>query len=382
MAAVLCCLLAVTGCAGGAPGAARPSPYPHPGALYTRSSLARLAELRRGPSPDPALEALLAEARAALGRRAAPVEDFRIPPYYREPDAHMAAKASMSGDARAAFALALGSWIAEEPEGSRFRDAAAGILAAWAGTNRRVSGSDGDLVICYTGIPLVLAADLVWDEPGWRGTASRERFGAWVRTVFLPSARRARARANNHGDWGTAASIASAWLLDDQAAVAADVAHLRRRIDRNIDATGELPLENRRTSSGMWYTYFALAPMTLATMIARNATGVDLFRYVSPRGRSLRLALDRYWRYCLAPETWPYRRPGGLLGAIYNQIYQSAPEVRIPAAWAWPGDLYEVMAAVYGSDEWSAWVRSSRPLAGERGWIHPSVMRLALGGGR
>jgi len=44
----------------------------------------------------------------------------------------------------------------------------------------------------------------------------------------------------------------------------------------------------------MWYTYFALAPMTVAAMVARNASGVDLFSYVSPRGSSIRLALDRY----------------------------------------------------------------------------------------
>lgn len=173
---LLLCLLVVAGCAGIARIPADTAPYPHPGALYTRNGLAFLAELwRRGP-PDRALEALVADARRAVDREPEPVEDFRIPAYYRHPGAHMAAKDALSNDARAAFAMALASWIADEPERSLFRKRAAGILAAWARVNRSVSGPDGDLVICYAGIPLILAADLIWDGPGWQSYEDRERF--------------------------------------------------------------------------------------------------------------------------------------------------------------------------------------------------------------
>lgn len=382
LVSLVVCLLALAGCAGSAGQSTDSAAYPHPGALYSLSELAFLAELWRSGPPDRALEALVADARRAADRDPEPVEDFRIPAYYRQPDAHMAAKEALSNDARAAFALALASWVVEGPDRVLFRTRAEGILAAWAGRNRRVSGSDGDLVVCYAGIPLILAADLIWDEPGWQSRGDRERFSDWVRGVFLPSARRSSMRANNHGDWGAAASIASAYLLDEPAGVAADLENLKRRIDENIDARGELPHENRRTSSGMWYTYFALAPMTVTARVAENATGVDVFNHVSPTGRSLRLALDRYWIYCMAPEAWPYRRPAGLWGRIYTAIYPSAQEIRLPTARDWPGDLYEVMSAVYGVDQWSSWVQGSRPLPGVRGWIYPSVMRLALRGDR
>jgi hypothetical protein len=317
---------------------------------------------------------LITEAEQALVASPHAVADFNVPGYYGQPAASMAAKQGLSDDASAAYALALAYQLDTGDRRTLYATKAVELLNAWAATNRRVSGEDGDLVLCYAGIPLVFAADLLSNYPGWR-PEDRDAFKGWVNRVFRRSADKIKGRANNHGAWGTFASMAGAHLTDDADAVNADVVRLKQRIARAIASDGELPDENRRTNSGMWYTYFALMPMTAAAQIVLNATGEDLFRYTAPNGRSLKLALDRFFRHCRNPTAWPYKKPGGLFGLVYNTIYPSADELLLPTPSDWPGNLYEAMAAIYGERAWEEWVEKYRPIRGGRGWIYPTLMR-------
>lgn len=350
--------------------AAEPRPFAHPGGMHTRAQLAELRQLKADASRRPAYGRLLAEADRALAGSFPAAADFHQPSYYRHPD-EPGSKPALTATADAAYALALAYQLGG---GKRYAEKSAAVLRQWAAVNRSVSGYDGDLVFCYAGLPMILAADLLSDFNGWR-TEDRHAFKAWVNRVFLKSADRIKGRANNWGDWGTFASIAARHFLDDRAGVAADVERLKLRIAREIAADGELPRENRRTNSGMWYTYFALAPMTGAANIARNATGIDLFHYAAPNGRTIKLALDRFFRYCRDPKSWPYRRPGGLYGRLYNLLYPSAPEIKLPAPYDWPGNLYEAMSGIYGEKDWEDWVRPHRPLRGGRAWLHPTLTR-------
>jgi hypothetical protein len=354
--------------------------WPRPPGVGLMHTSAQLLTMWENRSTDPWLAAydqLMEEARAALSHTPSPMRDFDVPGYYVDPDAHTAAKQCLTDDGRAAYALALAYQLAEDDlERTQFADRALLILDAWAFENVSVSGADGDLVMMYRGIHLLYAADLVFRYGGWNDTG-RAGFLGWVRGVFLVSAGAKKNDRNNHGDWGTLGAVAGAAMLGDAAGTAAEIERIRTRIAENIDANGELPQENLRTNSGMWYTYFALAPMTAGAQVGRNVLGVNLFEFVSPEGRSIRLALDRLFFYCLDPGAWPYELPEGIAGEIWRALYPCADEVEIPQPYDWPGNLYEIMSSVYSVSEWEAWVAPYRPQRGQHAWIYVTLMRGA-----
>jgi hypothetical protein len=248
------------------------------------------------------------------------------------------------------------------------------ILDAWATVNHRVSGPDGALVMMYKGIQLVYAGDLLANYPGWSADGVA-RFRYWVSSQFSSSADEKKEDENNVGAWGTLGAMAAAAYLRNEAGVDAEIERLRNRIRDQIAEDGELPAENLRTNSGMWYTFFALAPMTGAAQLARNVRGVDLFNHAAPNGRSLRLALDRLFFYSLHPDQWPYPLPGGLQGMAWQLLYPCADELEIPSPSGWPGNLFEAMASEYGVNEWSQWVKPHRPIHGGHVWIYPTLTR-------
>jgi hypothetical protein len=354
--------------------------WPRPpgvGLMHTSSQLETMWENRSSEPWLSAYGSLMKEARAALSHAPSPMRDFDVPAYYVDEEAHMAAKQCLVDDGNAAYALALAYQLAEDDmERMQFADKAVEILDAWASVNVSVSGADGDLVMMYKGIHLLYAADLVLRYEEWSETG-RAAFLLWVRGVFLASAEAKKNDRNNHGDWGTLGAIAGAAILGDTTGVADEIERIRTRIAGNIDGSGELPQENLRTNSGMWYTYFALAPMTAGAQVGRNILGVNLYDYVTPEGRSIRLALDRLFFYCLDPGAWPHKLPDGIAGEIWRTLYPCADEVEIPQPYDWPGNLYEIMSSVYSVTEWEAWVAPYRPQRGWHAWIYVTLMRGA-----
>jgi hypothetical protein len=354
--------------------------WPRPpgvGLMHTAQQLQFMADHADLEPWHGALQQLMYDAESSLLEVPTPMEDFNVPFYYAHEEEHMAAKNNLSGDAYAAYALALGYQLAGSDEGRiRYAGKAIELLDAWAFTNRQVSGPDGDLVMMYRGVMLLYAADLLWRFEGWTDEG-RAAFLTWVRGVFIPSAEREKVRPNNRGDWGTLGATAAAAILEDPAGVRTEIERIKVRIDETIDAVGELPEENLRTNSGMWYTYFALTSMTAAVWIARNMTGENLFEYVSPSGRSIRLALSRSFYYCLYPEAWPYLLPDGLAGIIQQALYPCDDEVEIPTPQAWPGNLFEIMSSVYREEAWEDWIEPCRPIKGWHAWIYPTLMRSA-----
>jgi hypothetical protein len=236
--------------------------------------------------------------------------------------------------------------------------------------NTEVSGADGDLVLMYAGVTLLYAADLVMNFEGWP-SQNRSAFTLWSSTVFWNSAHEIKDHANNWGAWGTLGAVASAALVHNSATVAEEAENLEQRIADSIDENGELPEENKRTNSGMWYTYFALSSMTATAQIIRNVSGVDLFAYVAPNGRSLELALDRDFYYAVHP----YPLPDGLEGELWRLLYPCADTIELPHVTGWPGPLFEAMSDVYAAPEWQSWVASSRPLLGSDAWVYVTLMR-------
>ena len=175
-----------------------------------------------------------------------------------------------------------------------FAAPSAAIIRAWATTNTAVTGHDGALSMAEVGVGFILAGELLDGYAPWRARDSAS-FRNWVRTVYLPLvAAPIRDETNNWGDWGSFAAVMANYYLGNLAGLDSETVRLQGHIDSQIASDGSLPAEVARgPDSAIWYTYYALDPLTAAAAVIHNAGGPDLFTWTSPQGRTIKSALDR-----------------------------------------------------------------------------------------
>lgn len=130
------------------------------------------------------------------------------------------------------------------------------------------------------------------------------RYVDWMRKSA--NGRGEAAAGNNHGIWYDA-QLARFALFARRPEVARAVvdAFVKTRIDRQVDASGALPGELTRTRS-FHYSLFAL---DAAFLVADSAACLDagLYGRTSPKGRSLRKAIDYVAAYRGRSADWPYK---------------------------------------------------------------------------
>lgn len=348
--------------------------YEHPGGLHSSEQILVVKKkIEKGEEPfNTAYKRLIADADASRKRPPHAVEQFRVPLASRDAQGHSTAVERLGGDGFAAYSCALAWQLSQKQE---YAEKAREFLNAWATTNTRCAGSsdDGDnhestLVMAYAGVALVHAAELISDFDGWT-PAERAAFERWLRSVFVPACldRTVEEKAGNHRtNWALLGLTAAYYFLDAREDVRTLIDWLKLEIARQIDADGHLPAETRHGKLGMWYTYFALAPLTAACQIIWNAEGVDLFRHTVDQGGktvSIQTALDAYLRYCRRPGQWPWHEKNDLVR---------------PAADFWPGNLYEAMSGIYADPKYENYARPDRPHVVKnphQGWTFPTLMR-------
>jgi len=354
--------------------------FEHPGGLHSRSQVetSRKRITAREQPWTTAFEALLEQAKNGLDRSPEAVSDFNVPGYYSDAEGHRRAMERLSQDAWAAYSCAVAYQLPSGKEKTEYADKAIQILAAWATTNQMTSNFDGDLAMADAGVGLVLAAELMTDYDGWE-KGQRAQFTEWLRNVYLKSCERIVGKSNNWGDWGVLGCIASHYFLDDALGLDADIERMRKTINHAIEADGHMPAETRRDKNGIWYTYFAIAPLTAACQIAYNARAVDLFHYKGKEGAGIEQALDYLLQYSREPQKWPHYR---------------GEDLYLPKPGRWPGNLFEAMSGIYGKLEYEAWVEDARPImvhGHHYAWAIPTLLRtvpphkglvVGLSGGR
>lgn len=282
--------------------------------LQDRPSLERLASrLRAGEEPQAsAFKAVLSEAEAAMARDPAPPRSFHVPFRYLDKEGHYRGKAALQRDSNGAYALALAYRMTGE---ERFAGQAVAILDAWSTGVRRLSKfGDSKLAFSYHFPAMIFAGDLLGEYPGW-SSASRARFARFLREKALRM--HTMARSNNWGSWGVVLQLAIAAHTGDLDGFARGIQRWADLIGTQIADDGHLPHEVERSGGrrGLWYTHFCLFPQTLAAEIAK-VNGIDLFDFVSRKGRTLLSAFELAARWTRRPETFPYYRgdPSELTG--------------------------------------------------------------------
>jgi hypothetical protein len=303
-------------------------------------------------------------------------QQFTVPGYYRNENAHIESSKTLTYNAYASYAAAL-EWQLTGDE--TYAEHARRILNDWATNNKSMPNANDDtpLVAAYGGVGLIHAATLLTDYPGWE-KSEQEAFQTWLKTVYLPKVEGIVTRENNWADWGVLAVMSAYVYLGDLPSLEQEVKRLKHLIDISIDPDGRMPLETAREGNGMWYTYFALAPMTAACQVAYNAAGTNLFDYISPNGSSIQKALDFYLKYVMDPDLWEWWDPVDL-----NRPNLSSGEYTeeiLPTNW--PTNLYAAMASIYDDSQYSALVEPYQPVLGgwnERlthhiAWCFPSLL--------
>lgn len=312
-----------------------------------------------------ARDSLLVLADESMSVRSHAVPVWQIPGFYIDKEGHQTAKRLMERDAQAAYATAIAYQLTGK---AGYADKAAELIDGWASVNVGFSDNDGPLVSAYIGSGLIRAARRIRAYEGWNAD-QRDRFVRWTTTVCLPAWDGIPGR-NNWWSWSLYAQLCFYRFLEDNEAIRLEAQQLKAHIDESLDDSGFIPEETVRGANGMWYHYFSLAPMTAAAKIVADATGEDLFRWVSPNGKSLKKALDTLFFYVDGRvEQWPFDKGQNMPSRIAGDT--------------WPVELYEAMALVYGDPDYVRFAAPHRPVSGHKNpssgnfqsyaWFYPEL---------
>lgn len=332
----------------------------HAGGFYTTQQLDYvIGRIQAHAEPwASAYQQLLGSVGRVRGRQPHAVAVYNVPGYYDDQKGFFAATGGITGDADAAYVLALAYRLGD---GASDADAAQRILTAWAHADTGVTGHDGQLSMAEVGVGFVIAAELLSNYPGW-SQSDREAFARWVRTVYLAQAvNPIKDRKNNWGDWGSLGAVTADDYLGDMGALAAETVLIQQHIDSSIAPDGHMPEETARGSGGIWYMYFALDPLTAAMKVVRNAGGPNLFDPSTPQGARVEKALTYLFNALQNPSAWPF-------GAN-----PKAPQ----ATETWGYDLFDAMANIYGNAQWAAYAASRHPIQNtghHYAWTFPTLM--------
>jgi hypothetical protein len=170
-------------------------------------------------------------------------------------------------------------------------------------------------------VGVVDAIGMIERSPSW--TAADERGMAQWLSAYLgwlrssPIGKQERSARNNHGTWYDAQVATLALFTDDTSLARSTLADARtRRIGSQVMADGRQPYELTRTRS-FAYSVMNLEGLCRLAELGRHV-GVDLWSYRSPRGGSIRKALDY-----LAPYADPQRKWAG------RQITPTEPDLLV-----------------------------------------------------
>jgi hypothetical protein len=127
----------------------------------------------------------------------------------------------------------------------------------------------------------------------------------WLRTS--KKAQYAKQLHNNIGTWYDLQIVTIALFIGDQKTAYDTLTGVeQQRIPEQIKPDGEQPLETKRTKSWDYSIYNLEALTDLATVSTH--TSVNLWKYQTSDGRSIKKAIDFLLPYIAHEETWPYKQ--------------------------------------------------------------------------
>lgn len=118
----------------------------------------------------------------------------------------------------------------------------------------------------------------------------------------------AMAAENFDGSWYDVQVAGIAYYLGQTDKVKEVAERAKGRIDTQIKANGEQPIELARTK-GWWFSFFNLDALSHVAQVA-DKVGVDLWSYKGKQGGSLLSGTQLIAKYHFNPDDWPYAKKG------------------------------------------------------------------------
>jgi hypothetical protein len=183
------------------------------------------------------------------------------------------------------------------------------------GVRGKETGRAAGIIDAAGMVHLVDGVGLLASSKAWTN-AHRDGLEAWFRDYLRwlrdsDLGRRESRAGNNHGTWYDV-QVVSLALATGQTELASETLSFarKRRIGRQVDSEGQQPEELRRTRP--WhYAVFNLQAMVMLANLGERV-GVDLWRYQTPDGSSLRKAIAWLVPFVLGKTPWTLREIGGM----------------------------------------------------------------------
>jgi len=203
-----------------------------------------------------------------------------------------------------------------------------------------------DLHMTTKGLGFIQAALLLNNYIGFDNNM-KNRFSSWVTNVYRKNTdtylHNSIEFRDNSGSWTNLGRILSQIWLDDTEGLEESINYTKNTILEQINSQAILPAEVKRGPTGMWYTYFSLAPMSASAMIIYNETGENLFKYKNSSGKTIEDALDTFFVQSMDPTIFPW-------------IDNSRGNLPTPSKRG--GDIFESLSYFLDKPEWRAWATS------------------------
>lgn len=152
---------------------------------------------------------------------------------------------------------------------------------------------------------------LIEGSPHW-SSSDKAALQDWIKTFlywmqYSTQGQLEMKAANNHGLWYDVIRMGLYYYLGDNQTVNQIIKEsLFDRLEKQQDKDGSFPHELTRTL-GLSYTTFVLDAFYEAAFIAAK-TGVDIWNYTTPGGKSLIKGIEFARPYFLDPAKWPFQQ--------------------------------------------------------------------------
>lgn len=133
------------------------------------------------------------------------------------------------------------------------------------------------------------------------------------------------AAKNNHGTWYYVQVVDFALFTGNTARARELAEESKRRMDSQLTAEGQMPLEVARTNGLGYSTYNLRAWFSLAKLAAKVNT--DLWHYTTSKGVGLRKALDWLTPYALGEKSWTWQQINSYNKSDIYPLYRQAAAV-------------------------------------------------------
>jgi hypothetical protein len=312
-----------------------------------------------------------------------------VPAYYKDKNEHERTKKILEDVGYKSITLALGH---KKFNSFPYGYEALKNLHKFCLANNKISPKlfdDTQLVVCTRLYHLVDAAIILKDIMSIRHKAA---FELWLRRVYIPSCKYLTKsivhRSSNHGAWGYLGLAMAYTYLNDQNALEG----VSRGLKKHLKSIGKQPwytrifgkytigkaefwVENIRTKSGLYYTYYHTIPL------------LKLYEVLFENGIPSNDILDtveklttQIYMYASGIENWPFMKQSKIIGIkqLQQLIFPSAKTFRELTVGGKSSTLFERLDYIIGTDQYVDRYESSQPINQDGPYRHNSV-RIELG---